>query len=79
MKSLVCSLMVCCFTAVSASAGGSGEVLRRRIILCDQFVIEHPYPGRFYPGRFVHLTGFVSSPDRVDRITDCHFGAQHPL
>lgn len=74
MKSLVCSLMVCCFTAVSASAGDSGEVLRQRFILCDQFVIEHPYPGSF-----LDLTGFVSSSDSVDRVTDCHFDARHPL
>jgi len=41
---VVCSLMLSCFTAVLASAGDSTEMLRDRLIFCNQFVIEHPYP-----------------------------------
>jgi hypothetical protein len=41
---IVFSLMLSCFTAASALAGNSAEMLRDRLIFCNQFVIEHPYP-----------------------------------
>jgi hypothetical protein len=34
-----------CMTAVSALAGDSAEMLRDRLIFCNQFVIEDPYPA----------------------------------
>jgi hypothetical protein len=74
MRSLVCSLVLCCFAAGSASAGDSAETLWQRQVLCDQFVVEHPYPAIFWD-----LTGFVGPPDRVgNRVHDCRFDAQHP-
>jgi hypothetical protein len=42
---IVCSLMLTCMTAVSALAGDSAEMLRDRLIFCNQFVIEDPYPA----------------------------------
>jgi hypothetical protein len=39
---IVCALMLTCTTAVSALAGDSAELLRDRLIFCNQFVIEHP-------------------------------------
>jgi hypothetical protein len=35
-----CSLMLTCFTAVWAFAADSEGILRERLILCSQFVIE---------------------------------------
>jgi hypothetical protein len=40
----VCALMLGCFAAVSAVAADSTEMLRHRLIVHDQFVIEEPYP-----------------------------------
>jgi hypothetical protein len=42
---VVCSLMLSCFTAVSALAGDSAEMLRDRLSFCRQFVIEDPDPA----------------------------------
>jgi hypothetical protein len=39
---IVCSLMLSCCTAFSASAGDSAEMLRVRRLFCSQFVIEDP-------------------------------------
>ena len=73
MKILACLLMLCCFTAVSASAGDSTEILRQRLIFCDQFLIEHPYPAILRG-----LTGFVGSTGGVgNRVHDCYLDAQH--
>jgi len=41
----ICTLMLTCMTAVSALAGDSAEMLRDRLIICNQFVIEDPYPA----------------------------------
>ena len=41
----VCALMLTCMTTVSALAGDSAEMLRDRLIFCNQFVIEEPYPA----------------------------------
>jgi hypothetical protein len=41
----VCSLMLTCMTAVSALAGDSAEMLRDRLIVCNQFVIEEANPA----------------------------------
>jgi len=35
------TLMLTCTIAVSALAGDSAEMLRDRLIFCNQFVIEH--------------------------------------
>jgi hypothetical protein len=40
----VCALMLSCFAVVSAVAGDSTEMLRHRLIVHDQFVIEEPDP-----------------------------------
>jgi hypothetical protein len=72
MKILACLLMLCCFTAVS-SAGDSTEMLRQRLIFCDQFLIEHPHPAVLRD-----LTGFVDSTGGVgNRVHDCNLDAQH--
>ena len=42
---IVCALMVTCTSAVSALAEDSAEKLRDRLVICNQFVIEDPYPG----------------------------------
>ena len=43
---IVCALMLTCMTAVSALAGDSAEMLRDRLIICNQFVIiEDAYPA----------------------------------
>jgi hypothetical protein len=47
---IVCALMLTCTTAVSALAGDSAELLRDRLIFCNEFVIEHPYPAIFPDG-----------------------------
>jgi hypothetical protein len=74
MKIVICSLMLCFFTAASTLAGDSGEMLRQRLALCHQLVIEHPYAPSFRD-----LTGFVGSPERVgNRVHECHFDAKHP-
>ena len=41
---VICSLILSCFTAVSASARDSTEMHRDRINLCNQFVIEEARP-----------------------------------
>ena len=62
---IVCSLMLSCFTAVSALAGDSAEMLRDRLSFCRQFVIEDPDPvilrdSTLYCCRF------------GNRVHDCH-------
>jgi hypothetical protein len=42
---IVCALMLTCTSAVSALARDSAEMLRDRRIICNQFVIEDPYPA----------------------------------
>ena len=42
---IVYALMLTCTTAVSALAGDSAEMLRDRLIFCNQFVIRDPDPG----------------------------------
>jgi hypothetical protein len=42
---IVCALVLTCTSAVSALAGDSAEMLRDRLIICNQFVIEDPYPA----------------------------------
>jgi hypothetical protein len=58
MKILACSLLLSCFAALSAEAGDSNEMLWDRLILCRQFVVEHPYPAIF--------------PDFRDSTACCH-------
>jgi hypothetical protein len=41
---IVCALTLTCMTAGFALAGDSAERLRDRVIFCNQFVIEDPYP-----------------------------------
>jgi hypothetical protein len=42
---IVCALVLSCTSAVSALAEDSAEMLRDRLIICNQFVIEDPYPA----------------------------------
>jgi hypothetical protein len=63
MKILVSTLMLSCLIAVSAFAGDSEEILRERLILCSQFVIEEP--GTAIPGTTRYCCGFAN------RIPDC--------
>jgi hypothetical protein len=42
---IVCALMLSCTPPVWALAGDSAEMLRHRLIICNQFVIEDPYPA----------------------------------
>jgi hypothetical protein len=42
---IVCALVLTCTSAVSALAEDSAEMLRDRLIICNQFVIEDPYPA----------------------------------
>jgi hypothetical protein len=44
MKIVICSLMVSCFAALPAKGGESPDMFRDRANVCNQFVIEHPYP-----------------------------------
>jgi hypothetical protein len=37
-----CAVVLTCTSAVSASAEDSAEMLRDRLIICNQFVIEDP-------------------------------------
>jgi hypothetical protein len=61
----VCALMLTCMAAVSALAGDSAEMLRERLIFCNQFVIEDPYPGI--------VRDSVQSCCRVaNRVRDCN-------
>jgi hypothetical protein len=62
---IVCSLMLSCFTAVSALAGDSAEALRDRLIVCNQFVIEDPYPA---------IVGDTAQYccGMANRVHDCH-------
>ena len=68
---LICSLMLSCFAICSATCGDAREMLRDRLILCSQFIIEHPYPAML-----VEFTAFVDSTDyrcrAGNRIHDCH-------
>jgi hypothetical protein len=45
MKNFTCSLMLSCVAAAPAIGGDAGEMLRNRLIFCNQFVIEHPDPA----------------------------------
>jgi hypothetical protein len=45
MKILVCSLVLCCCAAASATGADSAEMLRDRLLFCSQFVIEDPDPA----------------------------------
>jgi hypothetical protein len=73
MKIFVCSLMFCCCAAVSAPAGDFAGTLWQRLIFCNQFAIEHPYPASFRDS-----TGFGGSMDRVGyRVHDCDLDTQH--
>jgi hypothetical protein len=47
MKILVCALTLSCFAVFSATGDESPELHRVRLIVCSQFVIEHPYPAIF--------------------------------
>jgi hypothetical protein len=70
MKMLVCLLILSCLAGGSAIGGDSREMLRDRLILCSQVVIEHPYPAIFRD-----LTGFRDLTDCCrsgSRVRDCH-------
>jgi hypothetical protein len=41
---IVCVLVLTCSFADSAWAEDAAEMLRDRLIICNQFVIEDPYP-----------------------------------
>jgi hypothetical protein len=62
---IVYALMLTCTTAVSALAGDSAEMLRDRLIFCNQFVVEDPYPAldRYSAQYCCRL---------ANRIHDCH-------
>ena len=45
MKNSICSLMLSCVAAAPAIGGDTGEMLRDRLIFCNQFVIEDPDPA----------------------------------
>ena len=61
----VCAVMLTCMTTVSALAGDSAEMLRDRLIFCNQFVIEDPYPAiDGYSARYWRGT--------ANRAHDCH-------
>ena len=45
MKNFICSLLLSCIFAAPAIGGDAAEMLRDRLILCSQFVIDHPDPG----------------------------------
>jgi hypothetical protein len=58
MKNFICALMLSC-AAVPAIGGDTGEMLRDRLIFCNQFVIEDPGPAviaesLFFCCRFAH-------------------------
>jgi hypothetical protein len=42
---IICALMLSCTPPVWALAGESPEMLRHRVVICNQFVIEDPYPA----------------------------------
>jgi hypothetical protein len=44
MKIFICSLLLSCSAVSSGSAGVSDEMLRDRLVLCGQFVINDPDP-----------------------------------
>ena len=75
MKMLVYSLMLSCFAGSSAIGADSREMLRDRLILCSQVVIEHPYTAIFrdFTG-FRDLTDCCRLSSRVHgtRVRDCH-------
>jgi hypothetical protein len=62
---IVCALMLTSMTAVSALAGDAAEMLRDRLIFCNQFVIEDPYPAiDWYSAQYCCGT--------ASRAHDCH-------
>ena len=62
---IVRALMLTCTTAVSALAGDSAEMLRDRLIFCNQFVIEHAESPIVRDS-----TQYCCRP--ANRIHDCH-------
>ena len=62
---IVYALMLTCTTAVSALAGDSAEMLRDRLIFCNQFVIEHAESPIVRDS-----TQYCCRP--ANRIHDCH-------
>ena len=66
MKILVCSMVLSCVSAVLASAGDCAEMLRNRIIFCNEFAIEHPYPA-------IVLEGTRNCCRMANRMRDCRF------
>ena len=64
MKILVFSMVLSCVSAVLASAGDSAEMLRNRIIFCNEFVIEHPYPA-------IVLEDTRNCCRKANRLRDC--------
>jgi hypothetical protein len=59
------TLMLTCTIAVSALAGDSAEMLRDRLIFCNQFVIEHAESPTVRDS-----TQYCCRP--ANRIHDCH-------
>ena len=62
---IVRALMLTCTTAVSALARDSAEMLRDRLIFCNQFVIEHAESPIVRDS-----TQYCCRP--ANRIHDCH-------
>jgi hypothetical protein len=67
---IVCALMLTCASAVSTLAGDTAEMLRDRLIICNQFVIEDPYPAI--------VQDFAQYCCRTtNRTRDCHTQNSH--
>ena len=65
MKIILSSLMLSCAAASSATSGDSMEMLRDRLVFCNQFIIEDPFPA------------IAADPTRyccrfANRVHDCH-------
>jgi hypothetical protein len=72
MKNFICSLLLSCVAAAPAIGGDAGEILRDRLIFCNQFVIEEPGPAvsresLFFCCRFGHRGHDCHVPDVDDR------------
>lgn len=65
MKTLACSLILCCCAVSLASGRDSAEVLRERLIFCSQFVIEEP-------GSAIVLDSTRDYDGFAKRTYDCH-------
>jgi hypothetical protein len=62
---IVCAPMLTCMTAVLAFAKDSAEMIRDRLMLCNQFVIEDPHPELLRDStRYCCRT--------TNRVHDCH-------